>query len=145
MAHVPRGVSEPDPTLGGRRESVCTQGSLASHALPSRGSPSRWEILTVTSRALCVMGSGVNISGGSPGERPCGSLSPQLRLPSDGPGAHNDVSSPDFKVYMFNCILHIFLLGYLVRKSRESCLNPNSCFPAPAAFPASPSTLPHPS
>lgn len=126
-------------------ESVCTQGSLASHALPSGSSPSRWEILTDTSRALCVMGSGVNISGGSPGEKPCGSLSPQPPLPSDGPGAHKDVSSPDLKVYMSNCILHFFLLGCLVKKSTESHLNPNSCFPAPAAFPAPPFTLPHPS
>lgn len=121
--------------------SVCIQGSLASHALPSGGSPSRWQILTVTSRALCVTESGVNISSGSPGEKPCGSLSPQPPLPSDGPGAHNDVSSPDLKVYMFNCVLHFFLLGCLVRKSTESRLNPNSCFPAPAAFPAPP---PHP-
>ena len=124
--------------------SVCIQGSLASHALPSGGSPSRWQILTVTSRALCVTESGVNISSGRPGEKPCGSLSPQPPLPSDGPGAHNDVSSPDLKVYMFNCVLHFFLLGCLVRKSTESRLNPNSCFPAPAAFPAPPHHPPAP-
>lgn len=88
------------------------------------------------------MGSGVNISGGSP-EALWLSV-PQLQLPSDGPGAHN--IQPRFQGLHVHCVLHIFLLGYLVReRSTESCLNPNSCFPAPAAFPCITLHPPHPS
>lgn len=89
LACLPHGVSEPDPALGVRK-SVCPEASLASHALPSRGSHSGWEIQTViTSRTMNVMAGGVNIPHGKSGRRR--SCSPSLKL---GPLSNGQLPPP---------------------------------------------------
>lgn len=89
LACLPHGASEPDPALGVRK-SVCPEASLASHALPSRGSQSGWEIQTViTSRTMNVMAGGVNILHGRSGRRP--SCSPSLKL---GPLSNGQLPPP---------------------------------------------------